>query len=88
MKGALAVVADRGLWGMISILGISGCYIKEEFGMWWQKVYDKWCWKGLMRVGWGERTVGGNTVGAWVLLGIAIMGWAGVWMKIAGREHA
>ena len=30
--------------------------------------------------------VGGNTVGAWVLLVIAIMGWVG--MEVVGREHA
>ena len=30
--------------------------------------------------------VGGNTVGAWVLLVIAIMGW--VWMEADGRQHA
>ena len=29
--------------------------------------------------------VGGKTVGAWVLLVIAIMGWVG--MKVVGREH-
>ena len=30
--------------------------------------------------------VGGNTVGGWVLLVVAIVGWAG--MKVVGREHA
>ena len=29
---------------------------------------------------------GGNAVGAWVLLDIAIMGWVG--MEIIGRDHA
>ena len=31
--------------------------------------------------------VGGNTVGAWVLLVIAVMGWVWVGMKVVGREH-
>ena len=30
---------------------------------------------------------GGNTVGAWVLLIIAILGWVGAWMEVVGREH-
>ena len=30
--------------------------------------------------------VGGNTVGAWVLLVIVMMGWVG--MEVVGREHA
>ena len=29
--------------------------------------------------------VGGNTVGVWALLVIAIMGWVG--MEVVGREH-
>ena len=32
--------------------------------------------------------VGGNTVGTWVLLVIAIMGWVVVGMEVIGREHA
>ena len=38
-----------------------------------------------------ERTAcvsgGRNTVGAWVLLAIAIVGWLGVRMEVAGRQH-
>ena len=31
--------------------------------------------------------VGGNTVGAWVWLSMAIMGWAEVGMEVIGREY-
>ena len=31
--------------------------------------------------------VSGNTVGAWALLVMAVMGWVGSWMEAVGREH-
>ena len=38
--------------------------------------------KGLFVV-----VVGSDTVGAWVLFVMAILGWVGVWMEIVGGEH-
>ena len=72
------------------MLGISGCYIKDGWvGLGNKSLSDgsRGVYESVMS---GKRqfilVVGGNTVGAWVLLVIATMGWVG--MEVVGREHA
>ena len=83
----------RGFFGgLASVLVHAGQFrllYKGGLGLRRQQEHERWC-EGVDESEMGKRqfilVVGGNTVGAWLLLVIAIMCWVG--MEVVGRENA
>ena len=68
------------------MLSISGCYIRGDIVCGGYRCIANF--EGIMEKNdFFVLVVGGDTVGAWVLLVIAVVGWVGVGMEVVGVEH-